>query len=65
MKAWPLLWSLIRFRPGLYLLGTLLVSASWAIFLAPGFIARAFFDTLTGKAPAAIGTWGLIALLSG
>jgi ATP-binding cassette subfamily B protein len=63
MKAWPLLWRLIRFRPGLYLLGTVLFSASWTIFLAPGFIARAFFDTLTGKAPAAIGAWGLIALL--
>jgi ATP-binding cassette subfamily B protein len=40
---------------------------SWVLFylipLAPGLIMRAVFDTLTGKAPAVLGVWSLLALL--
>ena len=57
------LWRLVRFSPWLYLMAGLCWIASWLLFLAPGLIARSFFDTLTGRAPAGIGLTGLIVLL--
>jgi ATP-binding cassette subfamily B protein len=63
MTTWAVLWRLGRSRPWLYLLGTVLVVMTWALFLTQGLITRAFFDTLTGRSPVAIGLWGLIGVL--
>jgi len=63
VSAPRLLWRLIRYRPWLYLLTAVLLTISWLLNLAPGLVARAFFDTLTGAAPAHIGLYGLIVLL--
>ena len=66
MKPWQYILRLARFRPWLYLLSGLLASTMFYLFpLVPGLIARQFFDTLSGAAPARIGLWGLIALLVG
>jgi len=63
MSTWRFLWRLVRFSPWLYLMAGVCWIASWLLFLAPGLIARSFFDTLTGHAPARIGLTGLIVLL--
>jgi ATP-binding cassette subfamily B protein len=64
LKTWWVVWRLIRFRPWLYLtLGVLEILFFGVFPQMIGLITRAFFNTLTGDAPAAIGPWGLIALL--
>ncbi len=65
MKPWRVTWSLMRFRPGLYNVGSGLWIAYLALPLLTGLITRAFFNTLSGDAPARIGVWGLIGLLVG
>lgn len=58
-------WRLSRTRPWLYWISFALWILFYTLPLAPGLIIRAIFDTLTGRAPATIGVWGLIALLAG
>lgn len=66
MRVWTALWSLARYRPGLYLTSGLLASIVFYLFpLAPGLIVRAFLDTLTGAAPVGLSVPGLLALLAG
>jgi len=65
MKAYRLLWRLIRYRPWLYGLNAILWASIALLPMIPGLIAREFFDTLTGSARLDIGVWGLIALLIG
>lgn len=66
MKTWQYVVQLIRHQLWLYLLFSLV-----RIFVfvggnqASALITRAFFDHLTGAAPATIGVWGLIALFVG
>jgi ATP-binding cassette subfamily B protein len=64
LPTWKYLWRLSLFRPWLAL--SLLV-VRMLIFAggsqATGLIMRAFFDVLTGSAPATIGPWGLSALV--
>jgi len=65
LKTWWYVQRLIRFRPWLYLtLGALEILFFGVFPQMIGLITRAFFNTLTGDAPAAIGPWGLIALLA-
>jgi ATP-binding cassette subfamily B protein len=63
LPTWRYLMDMARYAPWLFLVHALL----WSVFnlssLLPGLIARAFFDTLTGQAPAPVGTTGLIVLL--
>ncbi len=61
--TWRPLWRLIRYAPWLYLLTGVCWTFSWLLNLAPGLIARAFFDTLTGHKPAHVGLYGLVVLL--
>ncbi|HMM40721.1 MAG TPA: ABC transporter ATP-binding protein [Thermomicrobiales bacterium] len=61
--TWRNVIAMARSRPGLSLLHVSLWTAIHLSPLAPGLIARAFFDTLTGKASLSVGTDGLIALL--
>ncbi|MCC7352925.1 MAG: ABC transporter ATP-binding protein [Anaerolineae bacterium] len=62
--TWRYLWQLVRFTPWLYLfIGALRVLIFAVGPQVTGLIIRAFFDTLTGRTPAAMGPWGLVALL--
>jgi ATP-binding cassette subfamily B protein len=64
LRTWWYFWRLIRFRPWLYLaLGVLEILFFGVFPQMIGLITYAFFNTLTGDAPARIGPWGLIALL--
>mgnify|MGYP001259398215 CR=1 FL=1 len=65
MKAYRLLWRLIRYRPWLYGLNAILWASIALLPMIPGLLAREFFDMLTGSARLDIGVWGLIALLIG
>ena len=63
LPTWRYMVQMARYRPWLYLLH----AVSWGVMdmssLLPGLIARAFFDTLTGRAYLPVGTRGLIGLL--
>jgi ATP-binding cassette subfamily B protein len=64
LRTWWYVWRLIRFRPWLYLaLGTLETLFFGVFPQITGLLTYAFFNTLTGDAPASVGPWGLIALL--
>jgi ATP-binding cassette subfamily B protein len=63
MKTWRYLIHLLRYRPGLYGLNLLSIVAAMLLGMAPGLIAREYFNLLTGDAPAAFGLWTLVALL--
>ncbi|UCC64013.1 MAG: ABC transporter ATP-binding protein, partial [Anaerolineae bacterium] len=64
LKTWQYLWQLVRFRPWLYLTLGVLETLFFGVFPQMiGWITHAFFNTLTGDAPARVGVWGLIALL--
>jgi ATP-binding cassette subfamily B protein len=63
MRTGVLLWRIVRYAPWLYLVSGLCCIGGTLLFLAPGLIGRAFFDALSGQAPAQFGVWGLTALL--
>jgi ATP-binding cassette, subfamily B, bacterial len=64
--TWWYILRLARYRTLLYLASGLLASIMFYLFpLLPGLVVRAFFDTLSGQAPARLGLWGLLALLVG
>ena len=62
MPVWQATWSLIRYRPGLFLANLFFSSAFIATRLIPGLITQRFFDNLTGDAPATLSLWTLLAL---
>ncbi len=65
LPTWRVIFDMIRYRWKLWLinLGAMLVLiAFWQI---PGYIMRAFFNILTGDAPAGWNVWTLIAFLFG
>ncbi|MBU1751602.1 MAG: ABC transporter ATP-binding protein/permease [Chloroflexi bacterium] len=64
MPIWRYVWRLIRFQPWLYL--TVTVLRLFIFGITPqitGLVMAAFFDTLTGNDPVAVGPWTLIAFL--
>lgn len=64
LRTVPFIWQLIRFRPWHYVaLGVFEVLFFGVFPQLVGWITHAFFNTLTGDAPARIGIQGLIALL--
>ncbi|MBG9795015.1 ABC transporter ATP-binding protein [Paenibacillus dendritiformis] len=63
MKTYQFIWSMICYRPWLYLLNGFVWILIHLSPLLPGLITREFFDTLTGKSVPLFGVWGLIALL--
>ncbi len=64
LPLWRFLWRMAGFRPWLYLTSAFFASTVFYLIpLLPGLIVRAFFDALSGRAPAAAGLWTLIALL--
>jgi ATP-binding cassette subfamily B protein len=57
-------WRLIRFRHWVWLASTYtILMAGYLLPLLPGLVMRAYFDALTGEAPAGPGVWELSALL--
>ncbi len=63
MTTWQLAWRLIRDRPWLALLNTVLAIVVAALDLLPGPIAAAFFDRLTGRGTPGFSAETLIAFL--
>jgi ATP-binding cassette, subfamily B, bacterial len=63
MKTYRVIGRLIRFSPGAFIAALLCAVATFGLPLPLGLVTRAFFDTLTGKAPAGVGLGGVIALL--
>ena len=63
--TWWYYWRLIRFVPWIYAINLAAIIGVFLLELAPGLIARQFFDTLSGQATAEIGLWTLMALLVG
>lgn len=64
LPAWRIIWSMVRFRPWLWLLdlgSAVLFRFMWQV--APGLILRAFFDMLTGKGQVGLGVWTFVALI--
>lgn len=66
MNKWHYVWSLIRYRPWLYLVsGISIIFAGYLIPILPGLIVRRFFDTLTGNTQAGLNVESMVALLIG
>ena len=61
-QTWRLLWRLAGYRPWLFAANLALWVAVVLLDLAPGPIARLFFDDLAGREHA-VGAWGAIVLL--
>jgi ATP-binding cassette subfamily B protein len=64
LPTWHYTLKMARYAPWLYLLHAVLWSMMNVLSLLPGLVARAFFDTLTGKAHLPGGIPGLLGLLS-
>jgi ATP-binding cassette subfamily B protein len=62
IPVWTATWSLIRYRPAVFLANLFFSGYFIATRLIPGLITQRFFDSLTGDAPATIGLWSLLAL---
>ncbi|MFZ0491623.1 MAG: ABC transporter transmembrane domain-containing protein, partial [Acidimicrobiia bacterium] len=58
-----LMWGLIKYQPGRYLLDVLAWASVWVMPAIPGLITKAFFDRLTGGATAGFTVGTLIAFL--
>jgi ABC-type multidrug transport system fused ATPase/permease subunit len=61
-RAFAQAWRIAMTRPGLFVLGMSLYGAFYALPLIPGLIQRQVFDTLSGRHPAGLNVWSLIAL---
>lgn len=65
MKTWQFMWRMIRYKPWLYGIDLIIWIAISMMPLAPGLIARQFFDTLSRDSVAGWNVWTLIALSLG
>lgn len=61
-RAFRQAWRIAMTRPWLFALGMSLYGGFYALPLIPGLIQRQVFDTLSGKHPAGLNVWSLIAL---
>lgn len=61
MSTYQLLFKLIRFRPGLYLLYATFAISGWLLFLVPAYVGKKFFDSLATGASTDV-VWGVVAL---
>lgn len=64
LSTWTATWKLIRFNPRAYLQFSVLYVILFSSNIVPGLLIQAFFDHLTGAAPARIGAAGLLGLLA-
>ncbi|MCM3291602.1 ABC transporter ATP-binding protein/permease [Paenibacillus sp. MER 180] len=51
MNTKGLIWSLIKYTPGLYSLNLILAVFGWTLFLVPAYVSGAFFDVLNSGSP--------------
>ncbi|NTU85405.1 MAG: ABC transporter ATP-binding protein [Chloroflexales bacterium] len=65
MSAWTYTWRLVRFRPLFYATCFVMWIGFMLLPLLSGLVVRAFFDGLTGAAPASLGALTLVGLLLG
>jgi len=63
MTVWQMVWRLVRYRPGLYAADMAAWIAILLTELGAGYVAKLFFDALTGSAPAGLTIWGIVALV--
>ena len=63
MKGWQFFWSLIRFRPWLYVLNCLSIILVMLAEMVPGLVVLLFFNRLAASSQADLGMWELVALL--
>jgi ATP-binding cassette subfamily B protein len=64
LPAWRVILAMVRFRFRLWLidlLSVLVFRLMWQV--APAFVLRLFFDLVTGKAPAGLTIWSVVALV--
>src|SRR5438046_2289973 len=59
------IWTLARYRSGLYLLNFGIWTLFYVVPLSTGLITKSFFDGLSGKEQAGLNVWALIGLLVG
>jgi ATP-binding cassette, subfamily B, bacterial len=63
MTVMRLMLRLIAYRPWLYTLNALAWTLIYLAPIAPGFITKLFFDSLTDEAPYQLGVWAIVGLL--
>ncbi|MFL5806457.1 MAG: ABC transporter ATP-binding protein [Roseiflexaceae bacterium] len=63
MKTWRYYWRLVRYVPWIYTLNLAAIVVVLLLEMAPGLIAREFFNALSGAASAGLSLWTLVALL--
>ena len=63
MKIRSYVWRLIRYRPGLYASDAAAWVAILLFELGAGYVAKLFFDSITGDAPAGLTLWSIVALV--
>jgi ATP-binding cassette subfamily B protein len=65
MSTWRVLWRVLTYEPGIFMLNMVLWTAFWLTPLAVGLVTRAIFNAITGGVTAGFGLWSLLALLVG
>ncbi len=63
LPAWQVIMRMVRYRPGYWtvdLISVAFARTAWQV--APGLIMRAFFDLVTGTAPAGLTVWSIAAM---
>ncbi len=63
LPAWKVVWAIIRFRPGFWILNFFSMMMLMLFLQVPGLVMRQFFDTVSGVASADFGLWTLMAFL--
>jgi ATP-binding cassette subfamily B protein len=63
MKTWWYYWRLMRYVPWIYAINLAAIIVVFLLEMAPGLIAREFFNRLSGAAHIGLGLWELVALL--
>ncbi|TFG67395.1 MAG: ABC transporter ATP-binding protein, partial [Anaerolineales bacterium] len=63
MKTYQYMWRMMLYRPLLYLFDVLTWVILTLVELAPGLLAKLFFDTLTGDKPYRFGVTGIVIIL--
>ncbi|NUM49026.1 MAG: ABC transporter ATP-binding protein [Anaerolineales bacterium] len=65
ISTYALTFRLVMMEFRVFLLNAVAWFMMFILPLVVGLVVRAYFNTLTGEAPAAIGLWGLLALIAG
>lgn len=63
MTTFRFFWSLLKSRPGLYMMNAAAWTLIYLVPIAPGWVTKQFFDSLTGNSPYGFTIWAIVALL--